>query len=211
MSFQGKISKIVRVLELKSSIFQISWSNYLNCLVVSSHFKTVVCNIIQKTFCEAEVAKNGKFGSCLLEQNIYIAKSGNKLARSSLEGEKSKMYFFKTFKILLQCHRQKHSSISIRWGAYQQAQKSNENQLSEKGRSILKTVPSKFAKIKHSTFDLIQFLNNYCSENQQFGYHDRKNGQIRQYQKRDSWQELRLCLFIRRRIDLLKITRNWSK
>ena len=89
--FQGKISKIVRVLELKSSIFQISWSNYLNCLVVSSHFKTVVCNIIQKTFCEVEVAKNGKFGSCLLGQNIYIAKGGNKLARSSLEGEKSKI------------------------------------------------------------------------------------------------------------------------
>ena len=91
MSFQGKISNIIRVLELKSSIFQISWSNYLNCLVVSSHFKTVVCNIIQKTFCEVEVAKNGKFGSCLLEQNIYIAKGGNKLARSSLEGEKSKI------------------------------------------------------------------------------------------------------------------------
>ena len=179
MSFQGKISKIVRVLELKSSIFQISWSNYLNCLVVSSHFKTVVCNIIQKTFCEVEVAKNGKFGSCLLEQNIYIAKGGNKLARSSLEGEKSKINcckFLENFQNSFNCYRQKHSSISIRCRAYQQSQKSNENQLSEKGRSTLKTVPSKFAKIKHSTFDLIQFLNNQRFTNQQFGCHFRKNG-----------------------------------
>ena len=92
--------EITRVLELRSSIYQMDWNTPLGLLLVSSTSRTVVCNTKLKTFSEVGKAYNGKYGACILEekQGTYLvtARPHQKVWKADIEGKIAHKYNFDT-------------------------------------------------------------------------------------------------------------------
>ena len=84
---------------MKSSIFQMQWNSEFKILVVSTHFVSVICNTISKTFWEIGHSKSGKFGACVIKTSILEANQGNKLRKTDLSGNFIKtLHLFQEFK-----------------------------------------------------------------------------------------------------------------
>ena len=63
------------------------WNTQHQILIVSTYFMSVICNTVNKTFCEIRGNfKNGKFGACVINQDILEAKQGNKLCKTDFLG-----------------------------------------------------------------------------------------------------------------------------
>ena len=63
-----------------------SWNSSNQILLASTQTISVLCDTMNKTFCEMENSKYGKFGSCIIDKHVFDAKQGNKLIKSDLCG-----------------------------------------------------------------------------------------------------------------------------
>ena len=63
-----------------------SWNFSNQILLASTQTVSVLCDTINKTFCEMANSKYGKFGSCIIDKHVFDAKQGNKLIKSDLCG-----------------------------------------------------------------------------------------------------------------------------
>ena len=63
-----------------------SWNSSNQILLASTQTISVLCDTMNKTFCEMANSKYGKFGSCIIDKHVFDAKQGNKLIKSDLCG-----------------------------------------------------------------------------------------------------------------------------
>ena len=63
-----------------------SWNSSNKILLATTQTISVLCDPMNKTFCEMANSKYGKFGSCISGKHVFDAKQGNKLIKSDIYG-----------------------------------------------------------------------------------------------------------------------------
>jgi hypothetical protein len=100
--------RVTRILELQSTIVQMSWSEDLGVLLVSSLIRSVLCDTRKKTFTEVgKRLRNGRFGACILCEDVIAARPGLRLWKAGLNGD-----VIHTYQFHLPCRRDEAPTVS---------------------------------------------------------------------------------------------------